>query len=186
MKKQFFILPVIGFAMVAVFAWRGLSIDGTSMPSALLGQKAPDVTLEAVPGVRGPFNPADLTGQVSLVNVWGSWCVYCLYEHPVFLRLAREEGVLIYGLAWNDTPEDASRWLQRHGNPYEEVGLDQEGRAVAEFGVTGAPETFVLDRNGVIRHRFVGPVSEDTWRKTLKPLIEKLEAEVSPLTAGTS
>lgn len=179
MKKQILVLPALLFGMVALFAYRGLSIDGTSLPSALIDKPAPSVELEPIPRHRGPFDPADLKGQVSLVNVWGSWCPNCHYEHPVFLKL-REQGVLIYGLAWNDTPEAAAQWLERYGNPYEEVGLDQEGFAVAEFGVTGAPETYVIDKQGVIRHRVVGPVTEGLWRRDLEPLIRRLEAEGAP------
>lgn len=178
MNRQLLILPLIIFAMIAVFAFRGLSIDGTSMPSALIGQAAPQVALEAIPEHRGPFDPSTLKGQVSLVNVWGSWCVNCLYEHPLFLDL-KDQGVLIYGLAWNDTPEDAAAWLKRYGNPYEAVGLDRSGRAVAEFGVTGAPETFVIDKQGLIRHRHVGAVSERAWNREILPLIRKLEAETT-------
>lgn len=183
MKKQFLILPALAFAMVAVFAFRGLSINGQTMPSVLIGKPAPAITLEPVPGYPGPFNAAALEGQVSLVNVWGSWCTFCLYEHPLFLELAKE-GVLIYGLAWNDTPEAAAQWLARYGNPYTEVGLDQEGFAIAEFGVTGAPETFVIDKEGIVRYRHVGPISEREWRRTIKPLIDDLERAVPEAAAS--
>lgn len=179
MNRQLLVLPLLMFGVVAVFALRGVtSIDGTSMPSALIGKPAPEIALEAIPRHRGPFDSAVLTGQVSLVNVWGSWCVNCLIEHPVFLAL-KERGVLLYGLAWNDTPEAAAQWLERYGNPYEEVGLDQTGRSVAEFGVTGAPETFVIDKQGIVRHRHIGPVTERVWRRELGPLVARLEAEGS-------
>jgi cytochrome c biogenesis protein CcmG/thiol:disulfide interchange protein DsbE len=177
MRKQLFILPLVIVAMVAVFAWRGLSIDGTSMPSALLGKPAPEVALEEIPGYESPFDPAAL-GEVALVNVWGSWCVNCLFEHPLFLELS-EQGVPIYGLAWNDTPEAAARWLDQHGNPYRAVGLDQTGRAVVEFGITGAPETFVIDADGIVRHRYIGAVSERDWERVLKPLMEELRQEAA-------
>jgi len=174
MNKKLLILPALLFGVVAVFSLRGVStIDGASLPSALIDRPAPDVTLEAVPQHRGPFNPAVLKGQVSLVNIWGSWCVNCQYEHPTFLRL-KDEGVLIYGLAWNDTPDAAAQWLQRYGNPYEEVGLDQEGRAVAEFGVTGAPETFLVDKKGMIRMRIVGAVTDQVWKNELGPAYRAL------------
>ncbi|MEE4210537.1 MAG: DsbE family thiol:disulfide interchange protein [Parvularcula sp.] len=176
MRKQLFVLPLIAVAMVAVFAWRGLSIDGTTMPSALIGQPAPAVSLEKIPGYAGPFDPTDLGGEVALVNIWGSWCVNCLYEHPLFLELAAE-GVPIYGLAWNDTPEAAAGWLTKHGNPYRAVGLDQTGRAVVEFGITGAPETFVIDAEGVVHHRVVGAVTPQLWKRTLQPLMQKLTEE---------
>lgn len=173
MKKQFLVLPAIVFGMVAMFAFRGLSINGQSMPSVLIGKPAPSITLEAIPGYSGPFDSAALQGQVSLVNVWGSWCVYCLYEHPVLLEMA-DQGVLIYGLAWNDTPEAASQWLDRHGSPFTQVGVDQDGFAIAEFGVTGAPETFIIDQQGIVRYRHVGPITEREWRRVLRPMIEEL------------
>jgi cytochrome c biogenesis protein CcmG/thiol:disulfide interchange protein DsbE len=176
MKKQTLVFPLLLVAVVAVYAFRGLSIDGTSAPSALIGKQVPSFDLEAVPGYPGPFGPETFEGQVSLVNVWGSWCINCLYEHPVLLRM-QAEGVKIYGLAWNDPPEAAAAWLERHGNPYRAVGLDQEGYAVAEFGVTGAPETFVIDKKGKVRFRLIGAVDDRTWNKVLKPLIAELEAE---------
>lgn len=178
MNKQLLIFPLIAFGMVAVFAFRGLSINGQAMPSVLIGLDAPEVTLEEIPRYPGPFDPSAFEGEVALVNVWGSWCVYCLYEHPILLRMA-SEGVKIYGLAWNDTPEAAAQWLDRNGSPFTAVGLDQTGRAVAEFGVTGAPETFIIDTKGVVRYRHVGPISERDWTRTLKPMIRELEAEAS-------
>jgi cytochrome c biogenesis protein CcmG/thiol:disulfide interchange protein DsbE len=176
MKKQVFVLPLIMFAVIAVYAFRGLSIDGSSAPSALIGEPVPSFELEAVPNYPGPFGPETLSGEVTLVNVWGSWCIYCLYEHPVLLNM-QSEGVKIYGIAWNDAPDDAAAWLERHGSPFAGVGLDQQGYTVAEFGVTGAPETFVIDKQGVVRFRYVGPISERDWEKILKPLIAKLEGE---------
>ncbi|MEM1409843.1 MAG: DsbE family thiol:disulfide interchange protein [Pseudomonadota bacterium] len=177
MKKPAFVLPLLAFSVVAVFALRGVStINGAALPSALVGQPAPEVSLEAIPGYRGPFDPAALQGQVSLVNVWGSWCINCLYEHPTFLEL-RKRGVLIYGLAWNDTPDAAAQWLARYGNPYEQVGLDQSGRSVAEFGVTGAPETFIIDKRGIIRKRIVGAITDRVWKRDVEELVRELEAE---------
>ncbi|MFC3302830.1 DsbE family thiol:disulfide interchange protein [Parvularcula lutaonensis] len=176
MNKQLLIFPLIAFGMVAVFAFRGLSINGQAMPSVLIGLDAPAVELDKIPRYPGPFDPSEFEGEVTLVNVWGSWCVYCLYEHPVLLRMA-EEGVQIYGLAWNDTPEAAAKWLDQHGSPFTAVGLDQTGRAVAEFGVTGAPETFILDKAGKVRYRHVGPITDREWQRRLKPLVRDLEAE---------
>jgi len=183
MNRQLLILPAIIFGMVAVFAFRGLSIDGTSMPSAMLGKPAPQVKLEPLPRYNGPFDPSQLTGEVTLVNVWGSWCTYCTYEHPFLMEL-KERGVVIYGLDWNDTPEAGAAWLDRYGSPFEAVGLDQTGRAVAEFGVTGAPETFVIDKAGIIRHRHVGVLTEREWRREIEPLVRKLETESSDKDLG--
>lgn len=176
MNRQLIVLPLLLFGMVAVFAWRGLSIDGQSMPSALLGLPAPEIELEPVPRYPGPFQTSDLRGEVTVVNIWGSWCVYCQYEHPVLLQM-QAEGVKIYGIAWNDPPEAAAQWLDRYGSPFEAVGLDQEGYDVADFGVTGAPETFILDKEGRVRYRHQGPVTERQWKRELQPLMIKLAAE---------
>jgi cytochrome c biogenesis protein CcmG/thiol:disulfide interchange protein DsbE len=178
MRKQFLVFPLLLLAIIATYAFRGLSIDGSSAPSVLIGKEVPDFTLEPLPGYAAPFGPETFEGQVSLVNVWGSWCINCLYEHPVLLR-AQSEGANIYGLAWNDPPEAAAGWLERHGNPYKAVGLDPLGYAVAQFGVTGAPETFVIDKQGKVRFRVVGAVDGRTWDRVLKPLIAELEAEGS-------
>ncbi|MCQ8184396.1 DsbE family thiol:disulfide interchange protein [Parvularcula maris] len=176
MRKQFLVFPLLVLGIVGVYAFRGLSIDGSSAPSVLIGQEAPAIELGAVPGYPGPFGQEAFGGEVTLVNIWGSWCIYCLYEHPVLLEM-QSEGVLIYGIAWNDAPDDAAAWLERHGSPFAAVGLDPEGYAVAQFGVTGAPETFVIDKEGVVRFRYVGPISERDWRRVIKPLIADLENE---------
>ena len=176
MNKQLLIFPAIAFGFVAVFALRGLSIDGTAAPSVLVGKPAPALNLEAIPRYGEPFNPAELKGEVVLVNIWGSWCVNCLYEHPVLLAM-QASGVKIYGLAWNDTPEAAAIWLDRYQSPFEAVGLDQTGFSVAEFGVTGAPETFVIDASGTIRTRFIGALTMQQWEREIKPMIEELRRE---------
>lgn len=176
MNKQLLLFPAIAFGFVVVFALRGLSIDGTAAPSVLVGKPAPQITLEAIPRYGEPFSAEDLEGEVTLVNIWGSWCVNCLYEHEVLIAM-QDAGVKIYGLAWNDTPEAAAIWLDRYGSPFEAVGLDQEGFDVAEFGVTGAPETFVIDASGTIRTRFIGALTMHQWEQEIRPMIEELRRE---------
>ncbi|NNU14888.1 DsbE family thiol:disulfide interchange protein [Parvularcula sp. ZS-1/3] len=176
MKKQILILPAIMFAVVAVFAFRALDKSGQPAPSALMNLPAPSIELEPIPRFAGPFDTGVPMGEVTLVNVFGSWCVFCLYEHPLLLQ-KKEQGLTILGIAWNEPPEASAQWLERHGNPYTMVGADQRGFAIAEFGVTGAPETFVLDKNGVIRFRYQGPITEKDWRRDFAPLIARLEKE---------
>ncbi|MEM9988952.1 MAG: DsbE family thiol:disulfide interchange protein, partial [Pseudomonadota bacterium] len=121
--------------------------------------------------------PMDLRDQVTLMNVFGSWCAACQVEHPVLLEIATAGEVPIYGLNWADTPERGAEWLRRYENPYARVGNDEGGRVILDFGVTGAPETFVVDKKGVIRFRHAGPVTKDLWEKSLRPLVRQLQAE---------
>jgi cytochrome c biogenesis protein CcmG/thiol:disulfide interchange protein DsbE len=180
MPRALYALPLLTLAVVLGFAVRGLSIDTRVQPSALIEKPLPDLSLDPLPGYGEPFGAADLKGRVSLLNVFGSWCAYCQVEHPFLMRLA-SEGVPIYGLDWREDPAAGAAWLDRHGNPYVAVGADQFSDDALNLGVTGAPETFIVDAQGLVRHRHVGPVTEEVWRKELAPRIEALElAAASP------
>lgn len=170
------ILPLLMFALIAgFFAWALLGKhDASILPSALIDQPAPATKLEPLlPNLPG-LDVAALKGDVVLVNIFASWCPPCQIEHPVFMKLAREKAVPIYGINYKDKPEAATAWLQRLGNPYSGIGVDPLGRNAIEWGSYGVPETFVIDKQGRIRHRFVGPVTEDVWRDTLLPIVTKL------------
>ena len=174
--RAILILPVLMFATIAgFFAWALLHREGAdTLPSALIDRPAPPMTLEPLlPDLPG-LDVAALRGEVVLVNIFASWCPPCQIEHPVFMRLARDKAVPIWGINYKDKPEDAAAWLRRLGNPYRGIGVDPTGRNAIEWGNYGVPETFVLDREGRIRHRFVGPVTEDAWRTTLRPIVERL------------
>ena len=118
---------------------------------------------------------SDLKGKVSLVNVWASWCDACYQEHPVLVALARSRQVSIYGLNWKDQRAAAMKWLQDYGNPYAAVAFDESGKAGINWGVYGAPETFVLDRRGIIRYKYIGPLTVDVLKQTILPLIDRLQ-----------
>lgn len=170
------ILPLLMFALIAgFFAWALLGKhDASILPSALIDQPAPATKLEPLlPNLPG-LDVAALKGEVVLVNIFASWCPPCQIEHPVFMKLAREKAVPIYGINYKDKPEAATAWLQRLGNPYSSIGVDPLGRNAIEWGSYGVPETFVIDRQGRIRHRFVGPVTEEAWRNTLLPIVTRL------------
>ncbi len=170
------LLPLAMFVLIAgFFAWALLNRhDSSVLPSALIDQPAPAMTLEPLlPDLPG-LDVAALKGEVVLVNIFASWCPPCQVEHPVFMKLAREQAVPIYGINYKDKPDAATAWLQRLGNPYSGIGVDPQGRNAIEWGSYGVPETFVLDREGRIRHRFVGPVTENDWRNTLQPIVQKL------------
>jgi cytochrome c biogenesis protein CcmG/thiol:disulfide interchange protein DsbE len=177
MKRLLVFIPLVIFAGFAIALGLGLSNDPTHIPSVLIDKPMPQFTLSPVlPGQPG-FTRADLDGQVSLVNVFGSWCAVCEEEHPMLMMLAQSNAVRLYGIDWKDASADGAKWLAEHGNPYTRVGNDEIGRTALDLGVTGAPETFVVDRAGRVRYKQIGAITEDVWRNTLAPLISKLDAE---------
>lgn len=168
-------LPLLVFVGLAVLLWHGLGRDPKLVPSPLVGKPAPAFSL---PSLRDPsrlVGTDDLRGQVALVNVWASWCTACRQEHPLLMRVAREEGVRIYGLNYKDRREDALRWLDDLGDPYVWSAHDLKGRVGIDWGVYGVPETFVIDRQGVIRYKHIGPIDEAAWRERIAPLLAELE-----------
>jgi len=174
MKRLIFILPVIGFVGLAGFLGYGLTQDPKELPSQLIDRPLPEF---ALPGIDGPdLASAKLRGQPALLNVWASWCAACPQEHPVLERIA-QEGFPVYGIAWKDKPDDSRAFLARFGNPYSGLGMDQSGRTAIDLGVTGAPETFVVDKKGRVRFKIVGPISPEQWEGEIKPLMQQLRAE---------
>ncbi|WP_294635718.1 DsbE family thiol:disulfide interchange protein [uncultured Aquabacterium sp.] len=178
-----FVLPLALFAAIAATLALGLrhQADGGDpavLPSPLVGRDVPAFTAPILTSARadvGTFRPADLRGQVWLLNVWASWCTSCLREHPVLLDRAKAGGVPLVGLNYQDEADRARAWLSRHGNPYLVTVSDADGRVGIEFGVVAVPETFVIDKRGRIRHKFTGPLSEADWQQTLLPLIRELQ-----------
>ncbi|MBA6412429.1 DsbE family thiol:disulfide interchange protein [Parahaliea sp. F7430] len=168
-------LPLILFVLLALFLFRGLSLDPNAMPSALIDRPFPAFDLPALQR-EGELGNDLLQGQVSLVNVWATWCISCRVEHPYLDKLAKA-GVNIVGLNYKDDPQAARRWLQDLGDPYQLNILDSEGRLGLDLGVYGAPETYVVDAEGVIRYRHVGVVDERVWRGVLAPLYTELGGE---------
>ena len=147
--------------------------DISTVPSALIDKPVPAFTLPPIEGRPGGFSTADLKNGVALVNVFASWCAPCRIEHPILMRLA-EEGVPIYGINIKDEPKDAKAFLDNLGNPYKKVGADRSGRVSIDWGVYGYPETFVIDRQGRIRYRHVGPIMPQHLDEIIFPLIRKL------------
>ena len=157
----------------------GLKLDPREVPSPLVNKPAPDFRLPRLDHPETPFAKADLDGKVTLLNVWASWCGGCRAEHPVLLELAARGDVHLVGLDYKDQRADAMGWLARHGNPYSVVAFDGDGRTGIDYGVYGVPETFVIDRHGVIRYKHTGPLTEEAVRDTLLPLLETLRNEPS-------
>ena len=175
-RRLYYLLPVLIFVGVGVGLAVGLTRDPSTLPSALIDKPVPSFDLPPVEGLPGEgLSSADLKGEVSLVNVFASWCVPCRAEHPLLMGLA-ERGVVINGIDYKDPPEQAASWLKELGNPFARIGADRSGRVAIDFGVYGVPETFVIDKQGVIRHKQIGPITPEALEKTILPLIRKLQA----------
>ena len=170
-----YLLPLIVFAVLVGFLAVGLKLDPREVPSPLIGKPAPAFALPQLHKPEASFAPQDLQGKVWLLNVWASWCVSCRQEHPLLVELAKRGTVPIYGLNYKDPRDDALRWLQRYGDPYVLSIADAEGRVGIDYGVYGVPETYVLDRAGVIRYKQIGPVTQDVLEKTILPLVAELQ-----------
>lgn len=169
------LIPVIFFAALAALFWKGLSGNPSEIPSALINKPVPDFVLEPVPGLNAPgFATPDLKqGKVSVVNVWASWCVPCRQEHPLLAELAKRPDITLYGLNYKDEPENALRFLGTLGQPFAAVGADHAGRTSVDFGVYGVPETFVIDGQGIIRYKHIGPLTPEAITGEMASEIEK-------------
>lgn len=176
MRLLRFLLPILLFAIIALFLYKGLDRDPRNLPSPLIGKAAPSFTLPVLGGDGRHWSPETLRGQVWLLNVWGSWCAACRVEHPLLNDLARAGNVTIVGLAWKDKPEASAGWLQRLGDPYSVVISDLDGRAGVDWGVYGAPETFLVDKKGTIRFKHVGAITPELLRTRLMPMVRELQA----------
>lgn len=179
LNQALFALPLIGFLGIGVYLGIGLTMDPSKLPNMLEGKPVPAFDLQALEGRDDlGFSNEDLKGEVSLVNVFGSWCVACRVEHPFLMQLKANNLVPIHGIDWREENRtDGPAWLRRFGDPYTLVGDDPKSKAAIAFGVTGAPETFVVDKQGIIRYKYVGPLGPEVWSETLKPLIEHLRKE---------
>lgn len=168
-------IPLLVFVVMAMFFAIGLTMNPREIPSPLIGKPVPEFSLPPVQGRTLGLSSADLRGQVSIVNVFASWCVGCREEHPVLMRL-RDAGVVpIHGLNYKDKPDDAQTWLNRLGDPYTRTGADISGRVAIDWGVYGVPETFIIDRDGMIVHKHIGAITPEALRDTIMPIIDKLQ-----------
>lgn len=172
MKK--YIVPLIIFAVLGLLLAYGLNLDPRKIPSPLIGKPLPAFSLATVADPARKVGRDDLLGRVYLLNVWASWCVACRQEHPFLNELARNKAVSIIGLNYKDKREDALGWLGSLGNPYELSLADNDGRLGIDLGVYGVPETFVIDKQGVIRYKQIGPITPEVWEQKLAPLIKEL------------
>jgi cytochrome c biogenesis protein CcmG, thiol:disulfide interchange protein DsbE len=173
-----FVIPLVLFIVMAVFLAIGLKLKPNEIPSPFINKSAPTFSAPKLDVPTEKLTTGDLKGKVWLFNVWASWCVSCRAEHAVLNSLAQQQkNAVIVGLNYKDDPKDAKNWLQSLGNPYNVSILDQEGRIGIDWGVYGVPETFVIDKKGLIRYKHTGPITEEDVPQIFLPLIAKLQAE---------
>ena len=162
-------LPVAVFVVLVLALALSLERDTTVLPSALIGRAAPAMALPPVAGYEPGFTEVDFQGQVTLLNVFASWCVACRVEHPLLMALAEAGEVRVFGLAYKDDPRDTALWLDRFGSPYAATAADIDGRAGIDWGVYGVPETFVIGPDGLVVHKHIGPLTLADWHETVAP-----------------
>lgn len=172
-----YLIPLALFLVLVVFLAIGLGRDPREVPSPLINKAAPTFRLPQLHAPDKTFSAEDMRGKVWVLNVWASWCVSCRVEHPHLLKYAKSGAVPIYGLNLKDRPEDAIGWLRELGDPYVLSAADIEGRVAIDYGVYGAPETYLIDQGGLIRYKHVGPVTPDVWNGTFLPLVQQLNRE---------
>ncbi|CAG1001822.1 Thiol:disulfide interchange protein DsbE [Burkholderiales bacterium] len=193
MKALRYLIPLAIFGVLVIFLWRGLSLNPREVPSPLIDKPTPVFNLPVL-GEEKTFRPEEMKGKVWLLNVWASWCVSCRQEHPVLVKIARQQVLPVIGLNYKEVRGDgeidmnkvdatsearlarerAARWLKQHGDPYALSVLDLDGRVGVDFGVYGVPETFLIDREGRIRYKHIGPLTDKVWNELLLPKVKQL------------
>ena len=176
MNKQrlFLFIPLVIFVVLVGLFFRGLSLNPNDMPSALLNKPVPKFSLPRLENPQETRTENIFLGKVSLLNVWATWCVTCRQEHA-FLNQLKNQGMHIVGIDYKDNSADAQRWIAELGNPYDEILVDEDGKAGVDLGVFGAPETYVVDKQGVIRYKYIGDLNQKVWDETIQPIIKSLE-----------
>jgi len=174
-RRRIFLLPLLVFGIISVAFAIGLTLNPRDIPSVLIGKPVPEFTLPPVQGRTLGLSTPDLKGEVSMVNVFASWCTACKEEHPILMDLARRGVAPIHGLNYKDKPNDAQTWLDSLGDPYTRTGADISGRVAIDWGVYGVPETFIIDAKGRIAYKHIGAINEKALNDKILPLIRKLK-----------
>lgn len=177
MKSFKFLLPLLIFLSLMILLWRGLSLHPSEVPSPLINKPAPLFELPTLFDKNKITSNQDFMGHITLLNIWATWCIVCAEEHDVLTQIAKNNNIVLIGLNYKDSQKDAIKWLEKRGNPYKMIGVDQTGSSAIDWGVYGTPETFLIDKKGYIRYKHIGPISPQAWEQTLKPLVEKLQKE---------
>lgn len=172
-----FLIPLVIFFVIVGFLFVGLKLDPREVPSPLIGKPAPNFSLPLLDDPEKTLSPNDMLGKVWLFNVWASWCGACRDEHHVLVAFSKSGVVPIYGMDYKDDRSDAQQWLRQHGNPYTASVMDVDGRVGIDYGVYGVPETYVIDKNGKIAYKHIGPISEEILQNKILPLVKGLQAQ---------
>jgi cytochrome c biogenesis protein CcmG/thiol:disulfide interchange protein DsbE len=172
-----FMLPLVAFLAMAIFLFAGLSLNPRQVPSPLIDKPAPDFTMQQLHNSEMEFASKDNLGKVWLLNVWASWCAPCRDEHPLLVQVANAGIVPVYGINYKDDRDTAIQWLRQLGDPYTVSVVDPEGRVGIDYGVYGVPETYVIDKQGIIRHKQIGPVTVKSMQETILPLVKELQGQ---------
>ncbi len=172
--KLKFAIPLVLFIALVVFFAVGLTRDPREVPSPLIDKPAPAFHIAELGDSAATFDPQQMRGKVWLLNVWASWCVSCREEHPLLVEMSKKQLVPIIGLNYKDERKDGTQWLQRFGNPYQLSAFDADGKVGIDYGVYGVPETFVIDKDGVIRYKQIGPITREALDNKIMPLVRKL------------
>jgi cytochrome c biogenesis protein CcmG/thiol:disulfide interchange protein DsbE len=174
MKLLRYLIPLLLFSVIAVFLALGLKLDPRDVPSPLIGKPAPAFSLPSLDNPQKRVSNEDFKGRIWLFNVWATWCVSCRAEHATLVKLSQNIGIPIVGLDWKDEASAAKEWLSSLGNPYEAVAFDASGRTAIDWGVYGAPETYIIDSQGIIQYKHTGPLSDEIIQEKVLPVISKL------------
>ena len=174
MKRRLFI-PLVLFVGLGALLGVGLKLKPREVPSPFIDKPAPAFRLPQLSEAKADFDPAQMKGQVWLLNVWASWCAPCREEHPLLVDAARAKAVPVVGRNYKDDPRAADEWLRKLGDPYQAIAVDRDGRVSIDYGVYGVPETFVIDREGVVRLKHIGPLTPEVWQRQVWPLVQRLQ-----------
>lgn len=173
-----YLLPLGIFIVIIGILWRGLSLHPNQISSPLIGKQIPNFSLPALLTEPKTVTDKELHGHITLLNVWATWCYACAIEHDFLLALSKQKDIVLYGLNYKDDPNVAKEWLRKHGNPYYRIATDTIGNVAINWGVYGTPETFIIDKYGIIRYKQIGPITTDVWERDLKPVINRLRKEM--------
>lgn len=170
-------IPLLLFVVLTIFLYVGLALDPREIPSVLIKKPAPEFSLPRLLDPDSKMTNKDLLGKVSLFNAWGTWCPSCYQEHGTLIEISENYKIPIFGLNYKDVRKDAINWLQKLGNPYEDIAFDEDGRTSIDWGVYAAPETFIIDKKGIIRYKHIGPINMEIFINELLPVINTLDKE---------
>ncbi len=172
--NRLLLLPLALFVVLVAFLLVGLRKDPHEVPSPLINKPAPEFQLPQLQKANATFSANEMRGKVWILNFWGTWCIACREEHPLLVEYAKTGAVPIYGVDYKDDRAAALQWLDEFGNPYTQTAFDVDGRVSIDYGVYGAPESYLIDRDGVIRYKQIGPITEDVWQSKILPLAKEL------------